>query len=347
MPSSIFPAVISFSSQKDFERLQIDDSVDYGEYLAKSVDVQEIDVDLYMSQMLYIPLGGRGVFGGQIVAQALSAAFKTVGKTFQVHSLHSYFILPGDVSTPVLYDVFRLRDGRSFATRFIRAKQKGKAIFICSCSFTKDYEEPAINHQTKLPKVPEPETLPSAEDKMAEILASKDNLSPKYREYLQKQADEDRPVDYREINPDQITDDDPWFTSGAAQSRRARWFRTRGKLNDDPRLHACVIAYMSDSAFLITAAQASGIKRRGFGMVASIDHSIYFHKFGRADEWLLYDMFSPQAGEGRGLTFGRIYTKSGELIATTSQEGLIRLTKAEQQKVKDQLEANKKLNSKL
>ncbi|CAO3640206.1 unnamed protein product [Cunninghamella blakesleeana] len=333
MPSSIFPAVISFSSQKEFERLQIDDSVDYGEYLA--------------NQMLYIPLGGRGVFGGQIVAQALCAAFKTVGKTFQVHSLHSYFILPGDVSTPVLYDVFRLRDGRSFATRFVRAKQKGKAIFICSCSFTKEYEEPSVDHQTIMPKVPEPESLPNAEVKMKEILATNENLSPKYREYLQKRVDEDRPVDFREITSDQISDQDPWFNSGEAPNRRARWFRTRGKLGDDPRLHACVIAYISDSAFLLTAAQASGIKRRGFGMVASIDHSIYFHKFGRADEWSLYDMFSPQSGEGRGLTFGRIYSKNGDLIATTSQEGLIRLTKSEQQKQKELREANKKLESKL
>ncbi|CAO3595740.1 unnamed protein product [Absidia cylindrospora] len=322
---SYFPAVVSFANHKDSIQKPPNENGDYGQQLANAVDVQEIDTNLYMSKELWLPLGARGAFGGQ----ALRAAFHTVGKTFQVHLLH----LPGDVSMPVLYEVIPLRDGRSFATRFVRAKQRGKAIFVCSCSFTKDSDIPSVEHQSTMPQVPAPDTLKSADDLLRDALA-KNNLSAKYRDYLQKRVDEDRPVDYRDVNPEDLKDKDGWFNDGQRLSRSARWCITRGKLADDPQLHACVIAYISDSAFLLTAAKATGIPRRGFGMMASLDHSIYFHKNMRADEWFLYDMHSPRSGDGRGVSFGRIYTKDGVLAATTSQEGLIRLTKSQQEKLR-------------
>ncbi|CAO3595536.1 unnamed protein product [Absidia cylindrospora] len=337
---SYFPAVISFSNHKDSIQKPPSDSDDYGQHLADAVDVQEVDTNLYLSKQLWLPLGARGAFGGQIVAQALRAAFHTVGKTFQVHSLHSYFILPGDVSMPVLYEVTPLRDGRSFATRFVRAKQRDKAIFVCSCSFTKESDVPTVEHQSTMPKVPSPDTLKSAEELLEETLAN-NNLSAKYRDYLQKRLDEDRPVDYREVKFEDLDDNDGWFSSNNQQPNRyARWCMTRGKLPDDPRLHACVIAYISDSAFLFTAARATGIPRRGFGMMASLDHSIYYHKNMRADEWFLYDMSSPRSGDGRGVSFGRIYTKDGVLAVTTSQEGLIRLTKTQQEKLRSSGSSN-------
>ncbi|KAI8339338.1 HotDog domain-containing protein [Chlamydoabsidia padenii] len=331
---SYFPSVVSFANHKDSIQKPPGDLGDFGQQLANAVDVQEIDTNLYMSRELWLPIGARGAFGGQIVAQALRAAFHTVGKTFNVHSLHSYFILPGDVSMPVIYEVSPLRDGRSFATRFVRAKQRGKAIFVCTCSFTKDSDIPSVEHQSTMPIVPLPDKLKSAEELLEEALAN-NTLSAKYRDYLQKRLDEDRPVDYRDINPEDIVGNDGWFNDSQQQPNRyARWCMTRGRLGDDPQIHACVIAYISDSAFLATAARATGIPKRGFGMMASLDHSIFFHKHMRADEWFLYDMHSPRSGDGRGVTFGRIYTKDGVLAVTTSQEGLIRLTKVQQEKLR-------------
>ncbi|KAI8342501.1 HotDog domain-containing protein [Chlamydoabsidia padenii] len=310
---SYFPSVVSFSNHKASIQTPPNDSDDYGQQLADAVDVQEIDTNLYASKQLWLPLGSRGAFGGQIVAQALRAAFHTVPKTFMVHSLHSYFILPGDVTIPMLYEVIPLRDGRSFATRFVRAKQRGKAVFVCTCSFAKSSEEISVEHQSTMPTVPEPESLQSADELLEHALAN-NNLTAKYRDYLQKQVDEERPVDYRDVIRDNL-------------EHSARWCKTRGQLADDPQLHACVIAYISDSAFLYTAARATGIPRRGFGMMASLDHSIYFHKNMRADE-------CPRSGDGRGVAFGRIYTKNGMLAVTTSQEGLIRLTKSQQEKLR-------------
>ncbi|KAI8065597.1 HotDog domain-containing protein [Gongronella butleri] len=342
MPKSIFPSVISFSNQQQPQKIDPDADVDFGVMIANAVDVQEFDKHIFMSKELWLPLGARGAFGGQIVAQALHAAFNTVGKTFHCHSLHSYFILPGDVSVPVLYEVIPLRDGRSFATRFVRAKQRGKAIFVLSCSFTKEYADPSIDHQTTMPKVPEPSSLPSYEDVIRQQLDN-NNLSTKYRDYLQKRLEEEGPIDMREVAPEEIHDEnDAWFTTPQTHTRRARWCLTRGKLNDDPRLHALVIAYLSDSGFIMTAALAGGASRRSIGMMASLDHSIYFHKSVRADDWLLYDMHSPRSGDGRGVVYGRIYTKDGQLAVTTAQEGLIRLTKAEQDRLREKNAEEKK-----
>ncbi|KAI8968989.1 HotDog domain-containing protein [Mycotypha africana] len=324
MPSSTFPAVISFADKKNSSpvitaKFGDADDEDFGARMLNAVDVQEIDANLYMSKELWLPAGARGVFGGQIVAQALRAAFATVGHEFDIHSLHSYFILPGSVEVPVIYQVQRLRDGRSFATRFVTASQKGKAIFVSSFSFNKLDISTQLNHQTEMPEVPPPESLPSDTELIQKALKQED-LNPKYREYLKLRIEESSPIDVRKIE----------ITGQTLISRR--WFKTRGQLDTDKRLHACVVAYASDSGFIGTAARANGVPSKGIGMLASLDHSMWFHVPTRADEWLLYDMHSPRTSGGRGVVFGRIYSRDGTLIATTAQEGIIRLSKEEQEK---------------
>ncbi|KAI8642638.1 HotDog domain-containing protein [Parasitella parasitica] len=338
MPNSTFPAVISFADKKNSTpvitaKFGDENDDDFGVRMANAVEVQEVDANLYMSKELWLPAGARGAFGGQIVAQALRAAFYTVGEEFDIHSLHSYFILPGNVEVPVIYQVSRLRDGRSFATRFVTASQKGKAIFVSSFSFTKPDTSIQMTHQTEMPKVPEPETLPSDVELLQKALEQPD-LLPKYREHIKLRIEESSPVDYREISIRR-----PSF-------KARRWFKTRGQLGSDKRLHACVIAYASDSGFVGTAAKANGVPARGISMLASLDHCMWFHYPARADEWLLYDMHSPRSNGGRGMAFGRIYSRDGTLIATTAQEGLIRLSKYEQDKIKDTI-PNHDNNSKL
>lgn len=335
MPNSTFPAVISFADKKNSQpvitaKFGDENDEDFGTRMANAVEVQEIDANLYMSKELWLPAGARGAFGGQIVAQALRAAFYTVPDEMDIHSLHSYFILPGNVEVPVIYQVQRLRDGRSYATRFVTASQKGKAIFVCSFSFSKLDTSIQLNHQTEMPEAPEPESLPSDVELVQKALEQND-LPPKYREYLKLRIEESSPVDYREI-----TIPKPSFVA-------RRWFKTRGQLGSDKRLHACVIAYASDSGFVGTAAKANDVPSRGIGMLASLDHSMWFHAPARADNWLLYDMHSPRTSGGRGMAFGRIYSKDGTLVATTAQEGILRLSKREQEKRGKPIPTNSKL----
>ncbi|CEG66841.1 Acyl-CoA thioesterase 8 [Rhizopus azygosporus] len=323
MPNSTFPAVISFGDNRKpiiSAKYGEDNDADFAIRMANAVEVQEIDSNLYMSKELWLPAGARGVFGGQIVAQALRAAFNTVAEEFDIHSLHSYFILAGNVEVPVIYQVHRLRDGKSYATRYVTASQKGRAIFVCSFSFAKpDDKSFQLAHQAEMPKVPPPESLPSDLDRLKKLLAQEDS-SPKYREYIQAKIEESSPVDYRQ----------EFITKPNAEGHR--YFKTRGKLGDDKRLHACVVAYASDSGFIDTTVAANGVPSSGVGMLTSLDHSMWFHAPVRADDWLLYHMHSPRTSNGRGVVFGRIFTKDGTLAVTTAQEGLVRLTKQEQEK---------------
>ncbi|KAI9243308.1 HotDog domain-containing protein, partial [Sporodiniella umbellata] len=256
------------------------------------------------------------------VAQALRAAFYTVSDEFDVHSLHSYFILAGNADVPVIYQVHRLRDGRSYATRYVTATQKGRAIFVCSFSFAKpDTKNLNLSHQVEMHKVPSPETLPSDLERLENALNSKD-ITPKFRDHIRQKMEESSPMDYREdYNP-------------GPNSTKYRYFKTRGKLGDDKRTHACVIAYASDSGFIDTTVSANGVPNNGVGMLISLDHSMWFHEAARADEWLLYEMQSPRTNDGRGVVFGKIFTKEGKLVVTTAQEGVVRLTKREQEKHK-------------
>ncbi|KAI9491530.1 HotDog domain-containing protein [Zychaea mexicana] len=342
MPNKTFPAVVSFDKSSNRSEAATDlatassEEADYARHIAEAVDVQEIDTNLYMSKELWLPPGARGAFGGQIVAQALRAAFNTVPEEFHVHSLHSYFILPGNVEYPVVYQVQRLRDGRSFATRFITATQRGKAIFVSSFSFAKpDSTSITLEHQSTMPDVPGPESLSSEYERLQKVLEHHD-LPPKYREHIESRMEESAPIDYRNVhNP---SPQEAFTGKIEAKDLQHRWFKTRGALSDDPRLHACIVAYASDSAFIGTAALANGLAPRSIGMMASLDHSMWFHAPARADEWLLYEMQSPRTSEGRGVAFGRLYRQDGTLVATTAQEGIVRLSRREQERRRKQRE---------
>ncbi|WIY07154.1 acyl-CoA thioesterase II [Amycolatopsis mongoliensis] len=247
------------------------------------------------------------VFGGQVAGQALVAAGRTVPEERRVHSLHAYFIRGGDPSVPIIYEVDRIRDGRSFTTRRVVAIQHGKAIFSLSASFQKD--EPGIEHAEAMPEgVPAPETLPTLMER-AEGYAIGAHSRP-------------RPIDLRYVN------DPPWVTrqTGAPPARNQVWMRADGKLPDQQLLHVCVLTYASDMTLLDSVLARHGVYWDTDKVLgASLDHALWFHRPFRADEWFLYDSASPTASGARGLATGRFFGADGTLIATVVQEGLLRV----------------------
>jgi acyl-CoA thioesterase-2 len=251
------------------------------------------------------------VFGGQVAGQALVAAGRTVDRG-DVHSLHAYFLRPGDPRVPIVYDVDRIRDGRSFTTRRVVAIQHGHAIFNLSASF--HVAEPGPEHQYPMPAAPDPETLPS----LAERLAGHEERFPApVLEWMRRE----RPIETRSPTLPRWLDPEP----GTRDPEQLVWFRASGTLPEDPLLHACVVAYASDLTLLDTAVMAHA---RSWDddrfMIASLDHAMWFHRPLRADDWLLYHQKSPSAQAARGLAEGFIYRRDGALAATVIQEGLIR-----------------------
>ncbi|MEU5263175.1 acyl-CoA thioesterase II [Amycolatopsis sp. NPDC021455] len=247
------------------------------------------------------------VFGGQVAGQALVAAGRTVPEERRVHSLHAYFIRGGDPSVPIVYEVDRIRDGRSFTTRRVVAIQHGKAIFSLSASFQKD--EPGIEHSEAMPEgIPAPETLPTLMER-AEGYAIGAHARP-------------RPIDVRYVN------EPPWITreTGERPSRNQVWMRADGKLPADRLLHVCVLTYASDMTLLDSVLARHGVYWDTDKVLgASLDHALWFHRPFRADEWFLYDSASPTASGARGLATGRFFAADGTLIATVVQEGLLRV----------------------
>ncbi len=246
------------------------------------------------------------VFGGQVAGQALVAAGRTVDSSRLVHSLHAYFIRPGDPSIPLLYEVEQIRDGGSFSTRRVLAIQHGRPIFNLSASFHR--QEEGLEHQRPFPHdVPSPESLPTFEETMAPW---KDQLGTWY--------DRPRPFDMRYVLP-------PPVNRQRREPRQQIWMRADGELPNDPLLHACFFAYASDMTLLdstLLAHQLSWVDNKV--MAASLDHAMWFNKLGRADRWFLYDMTSPAASGARGLAKGYMYDEEGNLLVTVMQEGLIR-----------------------
>lgn len=243
------------------------------------------------------------VFGGQVAGQALMAAARTVGQG-RVHSFHSYFLRPGDPKVPILYEVTRIRDGRSFTTRLVVAIQHGQAIFNLSASFHKD--EPGLNYYDPMPEVPPPDGLPS--------------LWEQFMPFGQE-APREMPLDIRICDP---VDRPP---STRREPVAYAWLRADGGLPDDPVLHACILTYASDIALIDTSLRPHGLLwnfQRKI-MAASLDHAIWFHRPFRADEWLLYVQRTPSSAGARGFTTGSIYTRGGVLVVSVAQEGLIRL----------------------
>jgi acyl-CoA thioesterase-2 len=256
-------------------------------------------------------LGWGTVFGGQVLGQALSAAVRTVPPDRHVHSMHAYFLRPGDVAKPIIYDVDRIRDGTSFTTRRVVAIQNGRPILNMSASFQID--EPGFEHQDPMPDAPPPESLPTERERLAKYLS-------RLPKFVGERADAERPFEMRTADPE----DDP-FLPAPREPRRALWLRAAAALPDDPALHRYLLAYASDFAFVTTSLAPHGVTWLTPGMqIASIDHVMWFHRPFRCDEWLLHVMESPAARGARGLVRGRFFTRDGLLVASTAQEGLIR-----------------------
>jgi acyl-CoA thioesterase-2 len=273
------------------------------------LDLERIEDDIYRG--VSPPTSSTRVFGGQVAGQALVAAGRTVPGEREVHSLHAYFIRAGDPRVPIVYQVDRVRDGRSFATRRVTAVQHGKAIFTLSASFQSPQE--GVEHANLMPEVPGPEELAPLRDRMRG-----------FEERFGPRAVEPRPIDIRYVN------DPPWIAreSGERSTRSQVWMRADGVLPDLPLLHVCVLAYASDMTLLDSMLVRHGL---AFGLdrvlLASLDHAMWFHRPARADEWVLYDTESPSAAGSRGLATGRFFAQDGTLLATVVQEGLLRVMK--------------------
>lgn len=277
--------------------------------LVDLLDLEPLEHNIYRGQNRDI--GTRRIYGGQVLAQALVAAQRTVEGDRPVHSMHGYFILAGDLSIPVVYFVDRLRDGGSFTTRRVTAIQHGQAIFNLSASFHR--HEDGLVHQIEMPQVPPPEDVRPELDVIRERA---DEISDRLRPILTQ----DRPLDFRPVG-----DEDP-FDSAVRPPRRAMWVKTTGRLDDDPLHHRAVLAYASDYGLIVTALRPHGrtVRSRDM-MVASLDHSIWFHRPFRIDEWLLYVVDAPVSGGGRGFARGTYFTRDGALVASVAQEGLVRV----------------------
>ncbi len=260
-------------------------------------------------------VGWQRIFGGLVIAQALVATMRTVESSLSPHSLHAYFILPGDPRIPIDYEVDNLRDGRSFATRRAVARQNGAAIFALSASFHR--EESGYDHQLPMPAVPDPDTLMSEK---AIVQGFGDRLPEPVRRYFLR----DRPIELRPVSLKRYLGQKPTPEEQARPTQNV-WFRATGPLPDDPRLHLAVLAYASDMTLVDTALVAHG--KSVFQpdiQAASLDHAMWFHRPFRMDDWLLYVQDSPSASQALGLARGLIYARDGRLVASVAQEGLLR-----------------------
>jgi acyl-CoA thioesterase-2 len=274
--------------------------------LVELLDLEPIEVNIFRG--VSPDENRQRVFGGQVAGQALVAAARTVAADRSVHSLHAYFLRPGDPTVPILYEVDRIRDGRSFTTRRVVAIQHGRPIFNLSSSF--QVAETGFEHQAPMPPAPPPESLPT----FAERFADK---AEEWGEALIRA----RPIDTRYVEDDDVGS----VASAPGGGRRLVWIRADGELPDDPLLHACVVTYASDMTLLDTTLVPHGTQAlEGRVMMASLDHAMWFHRPFRADEWLLYAQGTPSASGGRGLGWGGIFTREGKLAVSVVQEGLIR-----------------------
>jgi acyl-CoA thioesterase II len=272
------------------------------------LDLEQIELDIFRGRS---PEGERRqrVFGGQVAGQALVAAGRTVPADRPVHSLHAYFIRPGDPTVPLVYLVERVRDGRSFTTRRVTAVQHGKTIFTLSASFHR--EEPGPEHAEPMPDVPRPDELEPTADRYGRI------FGPEAAGFFR-----DSPIQIRHVGPLTVeAAADPALRS----TRNRVWLRADGELPDDPLLHVCLMTYASDMTLLDSVLLANGLSfLDGSTSGASLDHAMWFHRPFRADRWLLYAQDSPSASGARGLARGEVYTEDGTLVVSVVQEGLIR-----------------------
>jgi acyl-CoA thioesterase-2 len=280
------------------------------EELISILDLETLEHNLFRGRS---PQSGwQRVFGGQVIGQALVAAQRTVEPDRHVHSLHCYFMRPGDPAVPIIYEVDRIRDGSSFTTRRVVAIQHGHAIFSLSASFQVD--EPGLEHIIEMPEgVPAPDTLLSEKELIAQFI---DHVPEAVRKYWQRE----RPIEFKPVS---LTH---YMTREKLPPKQNVWIRTTGPVPDDRALQAAVLAYLSDMTLLDTSLFAHG--RSIFDpdiQVASLDHAMWFHRPHKFDDWFLYSQDSPNSSGARGLTRGSIYASDGTLVASVAQEGLIRL----------------------
>ena len=282
--------------------------------LVELLELEPLEHNIYRGENRDIGTGR--IYGGQVLAQSLIAASRTVEDERPIHSLHGYFILPGDLAAPVVYFVDRLRDGGSFTTRRVTAIQHGRAIFNMSASFHR--QEPGPDHQSPMPDVPPPDALPSE----LELLRS---MSDRIPDALRSVLLQERPLDIRPVDPV-----DPFDPEPRAAVRRV-WIRSLEPVGPSQARHRAVLAYASDYGILGSALQPHGITfRRSNVMVASLDHAIWFHRPVDVNQWLFYDMRSPVSADARGFALGTFYTGDGRLVASVAQEGLVRVTEERQ-----------------
>jgi acyl-CoA thioesterase-2 len=276
--------------------------------LISILDLEQLDINLFRGRSPQV--GWQRVFGGQVIGQALVAAVRTV-EGRPAHSMHAYFLLPGDPKVPIIYDVDRMRDGGSFTTRRVTARQHGHPIFSMMASFHK--QEEGLDHQAQMPKVPPPEDLPSD----AEM---REKLLPTMPDAVRKYYERERPIELRPVEFDRYRGKK--YPDGQFHI----WIRATGKLPDDPAIHQCALAYSSDYALLDTALHPHGrtLFENDF-MGASLDHALWLHRPFRADDWLLYAQDSPNLHGSRGFARGLIFKRDGTLVASVAQEGLVRL----------------------
>jgi len=276
--------------------------------LIKVMTLERLERNLFRGESRDI--GSPQVFGGQVLGQALMAATATVEKR-TVHSLHAYFLRRGDFNSPLIYEVDRARDGNHFSTRRIVAIQHGAQIFNMSASFQAD--EQGLDHQLAMPDVPPPDDLPELSSYYRDVLA---HLPPGARRVIEQK----RPFEFRPIHAPSFLESDK------AAPLRNMWFRAVAPLPDDESMHRCLLAYVSDFHLLDTALMPHGISMMMQNlMMASIDHAMWFHRSVRVDDWLLYSTDSPSASGARGFARGNIFADDGRLVASTSQEGLLRV----------------------
>jgi acyl-CoA thioesterase-2 len=275
--------------------------------LLQTLTLERLDENLYRGESRDI--GGHHLFGGQLLGQALLAASQTV-EWRGAHSMHGYFLRPGDKSAPVIYEVDRIRSGRSYATRRVVAIQHGKPIFNMSASF--QVREEGIEHQIEMPEVPSPDALPD----MTELFRRKQEEVP---ERLARLLARQRPIEFRPVDPVHPFEPEP------RPPFRQIWFRVDAGLPDDPAVHKALLAYASDFSLLGTALLPHALTfMQGTIRAASLDHAMWFHRDFRVDEWLLYAMDSPSASHGRGFSRGHLFSRDGRLLASVTQEGMIR-----------------------
>ncbi|MGH3362483.1 MAG: acyl-CoA thioesterase [Nocardioides sp.] len=276
--------------------------------LVELLDLEELDTNLFRGRQP--DTDRQRVFGGQVAAQALLAGVRTVDPAYAVHSLHSYFLRPGDTAVPIVYDVEQLRDGRSFGTRRVVARQHGRPIYFLTANFQR--AEEGLEHQDAMPDVPPPE----------EGLDFADLMRSRGGAESEAFAKEWAALEVRYLgNSARGLPEDP-----ARPARAQLWIRVNGQLSDDPREHLATFTYASDMTLLGATLVPHGVNITSPGMQpASLDHTVWFHQPFRSDEWWLYDQHSPMAHGGRGLAQGRVFTRDGRLVASVAQEGLIRL----------------------